>query len=451
MRHVSPGGMVLATFLMSLYHLSWFLVAWKWIPLATRGSFLTRLWIIVGLSSLWVLLEWLRCQFTLGFPWCPLSVTQWERPALLQLVPVLGGWSVSFFLVTFNACLASYLHHLLVRRYKADKGFLKSFCPDFYFCLLLFLIMLSPFWIKLGQSEEKISKVVSVGVCQPYLKNKWQGEMVNFHKDKLSRQTRFAALLEPELIVWPEASTPYALNLDRAWVEKLATEIDTPMLVGAVIKEDEATYNSVCRVTPEGGLSPEWYRKRVLVPFGEYVPFPFSFFSDFRRLVGPVGNFEEGDTVSLHHISSKSSNSTFKIGSLICYEDIFPSLARDTAIAGAELIFVATNDAWFGEEGCAEQHAAHSVFRALETGRPILRCGNAGLSGWIDPMGRLRDILTDQSGSVYFEGVKVVPIKISTSPETYYLKYGDYFVIFCLVALIFTSIYILKRLKKPII
>ena len=66
-------------------------------------------------------------------------------------------------------------------------------------------------------------------------------------------------------------------------------------------------------------------------------------------------------------------------------------------------------------------------------------------------MGRLRDILTDQSGSVYFEGVKVVPIQISASSETYYLKYGDYFVIFCLVALIFTSIYILKRLKKPII
>ena len=112
---------------------------------------------------------------------------------------------------------------------------------------------------------------------------------------------------------------------------------------------------------------------------------------------------------------------------------------------------MATNDAWFGEEGCAEQHAAHSVFRALETGRPVLRCGNAGLSGWIDPMGRLRDILTDQSGSVYFEGVKVVPIQISASSETYYLKYGDYFVIFCLVALIFTSIYNLKRLKKPII
>ena len=78
--------------------------------------------------------------------------------------------------------------------------------------------------------------------------------------------------------------------------------------------------------------------------------------------MGPVGNFEEGDTVSLHNISSKSSNSTFKIGSLICYEDIFPSLARATALAGAEFIFVATNDAWFGEEGCAEQHAAHSVF-----------------------------------------------------------------------------------------
>ena len=184
--------------------------------------------------------------------------------------------------------------HLLVRRYKADKGYLKSFCPDFYFCLVLFLIMLSPFWIKLGPSEEKASKVLSVGVCQPYLKNKWQGEMVNFHKDKLSRQTRFAALLEPELIVWPEASTPYALNLDRAWVEKLATEIDTPMLVGQLLRKMKLPTILFVELHPgmdclqNGTVS---VSSCLLVSMFLFL----SVFSGFRRLVGPVGNFEEGD------------------------------------------------------------------------------------------------------------------------------------------------------------
>ena len=84
--------------------------------------------------------------------------------------------------------------------------------------------MLSPFWIKLAKVRKKYRRPYLSESVNPILRTKWQGEMVNFHKDKLSRQTRFAALLEPELIVWPEASTPYALNLDRAWVEKLATE-----------------------------------------------------------------------------------------------------------------------------------------------------------------------------------------------------------------------------------
>ena len=72
---------------------------------------------------------------------------------------------------------------------------------------------------------------------------------------------------------------------------------------------------------------------------------------------------------------------------LICYEDIFPSLVSEINAESNSLLFVTTNDAWFGEEGCAEQHAVHSVIRALESGLPVLRCGNAGWSGWISPKG----------------------------------------------------------------
>ena len=144
-RHVTPSGMAGAAFLLALYNLPWFLLARRLLPMALEAGFAERLFTMSALSAAWVAIEWARCQFTLGFPWCPLSVTQWERPAILQTLPWTGAWSVSFFLVFFNLSLASYAHHLLVRRRKRTGGVLSSLCPDLYAGILLLTVMVSPF------------------------------------------------------------------------------------------------------------------------------------------------------------------------------------------------------------------------------------------------------------------------------------------------------------------
>ena len=92
------------------------------------------------------------------------------------------------------------------------------------------------------------------------------------------------------------------------------------------------------------------------------------------------------------------------VGVLICYEDIFPALARENTLAGADVLAVLTNNAWYGEGGAAYQHAAHSVLRAVENRRPVVRCGNGGWSGWIDEYGNIRDTLRDENGTIYFRG-----------------------------------------------
>ena len=120
-------------------------------------------------------------------------------------------------------------------------------------------------------------------------------------------------------------------------------------------------------------------------------------------------------------------------------------MARGAALAGNDLIFVSTNDAWFGEEGCAEQHAAHSVLRAIETGLPVLRCGNAGWSGWIDPMGRKRDVLKDENGSIYFEGAGVITLHLKKRGGGVYAKMGDFFPVCCLLMVIFFMSWSLMR------
>jgi apolipoprotein N-acyltransferase len=121
----------------------------------------------------------------------------------------------------------------------------------------------------------------------------------------------------------------------------------------------------------------------------------------------------------------------YAFGALICYEDIFPALARETVRAGADVIYVATNNAWYGEEGGAYFHAAHSVLRAVENRRPVIRCGNAGWSGWIDAYGSIRSVLTDESNSIYFKGSGNFTLTLDNQWQSYtsiYTRYGDWFV-----------------------
>jgi apolipoprotein N-acyltransferase len=132
-------------------------------------------------------------------------------------------------------------------------------------------------------------------------------------------------------------------------------------------------------------------------------------------------------------------------GPLICYEDIFPALARTSALAGSDVLVVLTNDAWYGEGGAAYQHAAHSVLRAVETRRPVLRCGNGGWSGWIDEFGAVRFTAADEADSVYFRGTRSAAITrdarwIGNERQSFYVRHGDWFVAVCAVLAGFAAV-----------
>jgi apolipoprotein N-acyltransferase len=104
--------------------------------------------------------------------------------------------------------------------------------------------------------------------------------------------------------------------------------------------------------------------------------------------------------------------------------------------AGADVLAVLTNDAWYGEGGAAYQHAAHSVLRAIETRRPVLRCGNGGWSGWIDEFGSIRDTLTNAEGSIYTRGTRTVDVTRDArwiGRQSFYVQYGEWFLVVCVV------------------
>jgi apolipoprotein N-acyltransferase len=442
LRNVAVSALLSGILFPTLYLLAWFLLARWTVPRVLESNLGKRLAGMLLLAAAWTGIEWLRCQFTLGFPWLPLAASQWQRPVILQIAPWTGAWAISFFLIFFNLALVSYLHHLLVRRKRMQRGTLFNLCPDFYVAFGLFAGLFALFFATRPEPGH-YEPMLRVGFVQPYLKDKWKPGRALVQTEQLKDYTRKLGFLRPDLILWPEASTPRGMDRDRLWIEPLAAEMDRDLLVGAVTKRDGASYNSVCLVRPEDGLSGETYSKRILVPFGEYVPNGFSWIPGLEKLVGPIGRFKAGDKPVIHPV--RANGRTLQAGSLICYEDIFPHLPRSTVLAGADFLFVSTNNAWFGEEGCAEQHAAHSVLRAVELRRPVIRCGNHGWSGWINEYGNIpfvpHDAETKQSRNPL--PLHVMPHWVeavwSTTRDkqwagrlTFYARYGDWFAYLCL-------------------
>ncbi len=419
------------------------LLALRWvIPKLPDKAFNLRMLAYLGLSGLWVFFEWVRTWFIFGFPWLPLSASQWQRPVVLQVAAWTGAYGVSFLLILMNLGIGAYLWKIFTM--KRGMRWMERLCPEFYaalFCLFGALILFFRTVPKSGQ----FIPMFEAGVVQPNIPQfyKWDVGEAQANLRTLERQTYLVNALSPDLLLWPESATPLPVigdpNLGR-WIEERTKAWGTPLLMGNIAEEDSANdiwYNGIFGVDPTTGMVPIYYRKRKLVPFGEYVPLRkvFPFIGKFVPLDGDFTPGKEAQTIPL-----KIRQKTWEVGGLVCYEDIFPGLARSQTKAGAEFLFVATNNGWYGPEAAAYQQAAHSVLRAVENRRPIIRCGNDGWSGYIDERGQIRHVVTDVSGNIYFQGGAVLNVyrdRVYSQGLSFYTRYGDWFVA---VSLLFAGI-----------
>jgi apolipoprotein N-acyltransferase len=410
------------------------LLALRWLlPRLMAHPFYDRLLGYLGLCGLWVFFEWMRTWFIFGFPWLPLAASQWERPVILQLSAWTGAYGVSFLLVLMNLGVGAYLWKIITM--KRGTKWMDRLCPEFYTALICLFLAMVLFFKAVPQGGQFIP-MFDAGVVQPNIpqRYKWDAGEAADNLGTLERQSFLVNALEPDVLLWPESATPLAAigknNLGR-WIEERAAEWGTPILMGNLAEEDpeaDLWYNGIFAVSPDTGIIPTYYQKRKLVPFGEYVPLRrvFPFIGKFVPLDGDFTPGDEALTIPL-----KIRQKTWAVGGLVCYEDIFPGLARSQVQAGAEFLFVATNNGWYGPEAAAYQQAAHSVLRAVENRRPVLRCGNDGWSGYIDERGQIRHVLTDVDGDIYFQGGAVLQVfrdRRYAGTLSFYNRHGDWFV-----------------------
>ncbi|HWA08572.1 MAG TPA: apolipoprotein N-acyltransferase [Opitutaceae bacterium] len=449
LHHVTWVGLFLLGPVVGAWVGSWYLAAWWAMPRIVGRFTPVRLLAMLGLAGAWVLIEWSRTWLLGGFPWLPLAASQWERASILQVAAYTGAGGVSFVLVAMNLGFAAYAHRLF---FEGATG-LRRRSQEFLLALFLLLVCLS---VQVQETFNRAHYTVPLGrvaFVQPDIPQevKWDPTKEAGILDTLEKTTMNAALGHPDLILWPEAVTPRAVKDDarvRAWTEALVARAGSPVLMGSVAWEVEGEsvrgYNGAFLIDPRSGLQPGYYAKRKLVPFGEFVPFRpvLGWLNKFVEIGD--GDFTPGDSARPIVVPVRDAGVAF--GPLICYEDTYPLLARASALAGADVLAVLTNNGWFGEGGAAYQHAAHAVLRAVETRRPVLRCGNAGWSGWIDEFGGIRAVLTrdadgqirtkagEDAGTIYFRGAATVGVTRDQrwiGRNSYYVEHGDWFVVAC--------------------
>jgi apolipoprotein N-acyltransferase len=203
-----------------------------------------------------------------------------------------------------------------------------------------------------------------------------------------------------ELVVWPESSYPYALP--RSFAHDFGEEdarmvrrgFTTPLLFGALTRTvgpprtraDRYPYNTALMMDAAGNATGS-YDKVFLMMFGEYIPF-YDQIPWFTELVPEASNFSRGSEPASFPLHTAAGD--FKLGPLICYEDILPSFARRVAKLGPNAFVNITNDAWFGRTAEPYQHLALAVFRSVEHRLEMVRAVNTGVSAHIDAAGRVR-------------------------------------------------------------
>ena len=357
------------------------------------------------IAALWVTLEWTH-SYT-GFEWLNLGNAASDMSMLLRLAPIAGVWGLSFIFALMSAVIAA----IILRRQRLASAWL----------LLLTSLFLLP---EVPAPERGVATAV---VVQPNMDDEtvWSPELL----DRTERQLRTlsVSLATPgatDIIVWPEAPAPF-YDTDPHFlglVSSIATTSHTSLLAGAVAHAaDHAPLNSALLIGLNGNVESR-YDKVNLVPFGEFVPWPFGLVTN--KVSTEAGDFEAGRNVVVSKLGAH------RIATFICYESVFPSYIRRFARDGvkkdgAEALFNISNDSWFGKSQARYQHLQIVRMRAAENRRWIVRATNNGISAVIDPAGRLVHTMPE-----YTEAAARLRYSYR-SDQTLYTKYGDWFVLLC--------------------
>ncbi len=371
---------------------------------ALAGAVIHRWYAVPAIAAMWVTTEWTH-SWT-GFEWLNLGNAASDMSLLLRLAPVTGVWGISFCFALMATVIAS----LVMRLHRHPALWLLAF----------------PFLFLFPDLPAERKGAEGAVVVQPNIDDEsvWTQDLV----ESTERQMRLFSLSVAgrdhgtAIIVWPEVPAPfYESDPDfMGLVSSIAKQAQAGVLTGVVARSAPKgpPLNSALLIGEDGNRISR-YDKVNLVPFGEFVPWPFGLVTE--KISTEAGDFAPGRKVVVSKLDGHS------IGTFICYESVFPSYIRQFAANGAQVLFNISNDSWFGKTAARYQHLLIVRMRAVENGRWIVRSTNNGVTGAIDPAGRVESTLPENqeaAARVHYSYVKT---------QTFYTRHSDWFVLLCAI------------------
>ncbi|TAN22463.1 MAG: apolipoprotein N-acyltransferase [Acidobacteria bacterium] len=405
-----------------------------------------RLW---PLPFVWVAVELFRTYTPMGgFPWNLLGDSQYAHTGFMMSATIAGVYGASFIIALANTLVAALCLRFWDGRSLTAQAAGWNWPTRGDAALGIALAIVLGFATLPYHPEVSPLRPLHARLVQPNtaLNASWTSASL---QQFLNRQL---ALSDPaksppvDLILWPEQPAPLSYAAEPQFQ---ATAAELLSRTHATFLFDEVTYATGPRGAPDpnqphnsallirpNGTTGERYDKIHLVPFGEYVPLPgwLQRFLGASKLVQDVGNFVPGHDLTLFHLGGH------RFASLICYESIFPQLARKETLRGTEWLVNLSDDSWYGHSSAQAQGLMMARTRAIENHRWLLRDTDNGLTAVIGPYGRvMADLPPNQSASLVAGFQPLTTL-------TFYTRHGDWLAYACcLIVLLLAAAALLRR------
>ena len=382
-------------------------------------------------AGLWAVFEWTQTLGWIGVPWGRLAIGQTEYAVGIQTASLFGSYFISFLIVAVNFSIAYAI--LKVAEGESRKIKLPVICVA---AMLVFQYGAGAV-IYVSNSESGETEPIKVAAVQGNISSNEKWSLTERQRifESYGKYTVEAAKAGVDIILWPESALPYSLEkgeYSHDFVSKLARVCGVPIIAGGFMNADDngVEYNALVCFTPDGRVLEDFYAKRHLVPFGEYVPMEKLI----SVIIPPLAELVMGDCVLVAGEGAQLIEvEGISAGSLICFDSIYEELALESVRAGAEVLFISTNDSWFTDSAALNMHNAQAKLRSVETGRYTVRAANTGISSVITPRGEV----TESLGALK-EGYIVGEI-YPKNTQTLYTVIGNFFIyllIICFLAIL---------------
>ena len=396
-------------------------------------------------ASLYVIAEWVQSWFLTGLTWAKLSISQYQNLYVIQSISVFGTYFTSFLIIFINASIALYLCNRSNKNKNNNSAIAVNKNNLLIFIVILIYFFNAYFGLFRIMFYQYPEQTVTAQIVQGNISSieKWQNRVmysVEKHRDLTAESIEnYDGNGKIDISVWSETVVPVGIYNNSGIyniLSNIAVENDIALIMGAFFDdyENEKKYNSIMTFLPppNDDVFVEPYNKRHLVPFGEYLPLEdllnavFPFVANMSLFDSKINWGESENLIEIDGV---------KYGGLVCFDSIFPELARSSVNAGANILVVVTNDSWYKDSIGIYQHNAQSVLRAVENNRYVIRSANTGISSFISPVGEILAKTQVNKDEAIIHDVGIIENR-----RTVYTVCGDIilylsagFIVFCII------------------